>query len=73
MSHAFYNAQWQRAMEQLAAQIDIENPKVQLNDNGKPVAVQAHERTRTANRKGTRQRADRRERRKPNERLWATG
>lgn len=41
MSHAFYNAQWQRAMEELSEQIEIENPPVQLNDAGKPLPVRA--------------------------------
>jgi hypothetical protein len=39
MSHAFYNAQWQQAMEELAQQIEMENPPVQLNDAGKPLPV----------------------------------
>ena len=39
MSHAFYNHQWQRAMEELAEQIEIENPPVQLNEQGKPMPV----------------------------------
>ena len=37
MSHAYYSAAWQSAMEELSAQIELENPPVQLNDNGKPL------------------------------------
>lgn len=39
MSHAFYNAQWQQAMEEVTQQIEIENPPVQLNEQGKPMPV----------------------------------
>jgi len=37
MSHAFYNRQWQETMEDLARQIDLENPAVGTNDAGKPL------------------------------------
>lgn len=37
MSHAFYQSQWQKAMEELSDTIEIENPPVQMSDNGKPL------------------------------------
>ena len=37
MSHLFFNSQWQQAMEELAEQIEIENPPKQFDEKGKPL------------------------------------
>lgn len=37
MSHAFYNIQWQLAIEQLNELIQMENPPMEMNDQGKPL------------------------------------
>jgi hypothetical protein len=46
MSHAFYSAIWQQAMEELSETIEIENPPVQLNEAGKPLPVRNNPRMR---------------------------
>jgi hypothetical protein len=33
MAHAYYNLQWQRAMEELTEQVEIENPPAVLDAN----------------------------------------
>lgn len=40
MSHHFYNEMWQKAMEELSEQIEIENPPPQLDANGQPLPEQ---------------------------------
>jgi SpoVK/Ycf46/Vps4 family AAA+-type ATPase len=37
MSHAFYNMKWQTAMEELAEQIEIENPPPRLDERGREI------------------------------------
>lgn len=36
MAHAYYNAQWQKAMEELSDLLEIENPPTVLDATGKP-------------------------------------